>query len=387
MLVCLYSCREEKAKTKKTENRQFRKEEKNRRNVSRKLRKIQEIPDEDKPAKKRAMKLITEKMPKKTQLQLIVAADNVPTTGGKSTLLKKVVQNIITEGNNPQKMLTAVKNLPISDGLKNRIFSTHKQGFVTRMKYAVLSKIPNSAKNNLSLVFSITLEILNFVMTAVQEIKDLGLIATIYFFFKEVLQKRAHLIDGINLMDFVTLLCGIYAFVVMLKLLRTSSTLTRKENDRISLKARLVPFFVETFTSLKIIQGIVKMFGLQKTITKTMKRRLSTEKEEVWEKIADTCEQINRAEAHLEKRQQARMWIKICSVLGDIMQASVLAILLLRSDLRVRGALISLRKMNIVGGKSEDGGTQGKRNHRLPAPSCPVEKQAPHPVEIDKTWG
>ena len=99
MLVCLYSCRGEKAKTKKTENRQFRKEEKNRRNVSRKLRKIQEIPDEDKPAKKRAkraMKLITEKMPKKTQLQLIVAADNVPTTGGKSTLLKKIVQNMIT---------------------------------------------------------------------------------------------------------------------------------------------------------------------------------------------------------------------------------------------------------------------------------------------------
>ena len=333
------------------------------------------------------MKLITEKMPKKTQLQLIVAADNVPTTGGKSTLLKKVVQNIITEGNNPQKMLTAVKNLPISDGLKNRIFSTHKQGFVTRMKYAVLSKIPNSAKNNLSLVLSITLEILNFVMTAVQEIKDLGLIATIYFFFKEVLQKRAHLIDGINLMDFVTLLCGIYAFVVMLKLLRTSSTLTRKENDRISLKARLVPFFVETFTSLKIIQGIIKLFSLKKKITKTMKRQLSTEKAEVWEKIADTCEQINRAEAHLEKRQQARMRLKICSVLGDIMQASVLAILLLRSDLRVRGALISLRKMNIVGGKSEDGGTQGKRNHRLLAPSCPVEKQAPHPVEIEKTWG
>ena len=371
MLVCLYSCRGEKAKTKKTENRQFRKEEKNRRNVSRKLRKIQEIPDEDKPAKKKAMKSITEKMPKKTQLQLIVAADNVPTTGGKSTLLKKVVQNIITEGNNPQKMLTAVKNLPISDGLKNRIFSTHKQGFVTRMKYAVLSKIPNSAKNNLSLVLSITLEILNFVMTAVQEIKDLGLIATIYFFFKEVLQKRAHLIDGINLMDFVTLLCGIYVFVVMLKLLRTSSTLTRKENDRISLKARLVPFFVETFTSLKIIQGIIKLFSLKKKITKTMKRQLSTEKAEVWEKIADTCEQINRAEAHLEKRQQARMRLKICSVLGDIMQASVLAILLLRSDLRVRGALISLRKMNIVGGKSEDGGTQGKRNHRLLAPPTP----------------
>ena len=382
MLVCLYSCRGEKAKTKKTENRQFRKEEKNRRNVSRKLRKIQEIPDEDKPAKKRAkraMKLITEKMPKKTQLQLIVAADNVPTTGGKSTLLKKVVQNIITEGNNPQKMLTAVKNLPISDGLKNRIFSTHKQGFVTRMKYAVLSKIPNSAKNNLSLVLSITLEILNFVMTAVQEIKDLGLIATIYFFFKEVLQKRAHLIDGINLMDFVTLLCGIYAFVVMLKLLRTSSTLTRKENDRISLKARLVPFFVETFTSLKIIQGIIKLFSLKKKITKTMKRQLSTEKAEVWEKIADTCEQINRAEAHLEKRQQARMRLKICSVLGDIMQASVLAILLLRSDLRVRGALISLRKMNIVGGKSEDGGTQGKRNHRLLIPSCPWKNRRPTP--------
>ena len=57
------------------------------------------------------------------------------------------------------------------------------------------------------------------------------------------------------------------------------------------------------------------------------------------------------------------MRVKICYVLGDIMQASVLAILLLRSDLRVRGALINLRKMNLIGGKSDDGGTQGNDNY------------------------
>ena len=83
-------------------------------------------------------------------------------------------------------------------------------------------------------------------------------------------------------------------------------------------------------------------------------------KEEVWGKILDTANQINRAELKLEKRDQARMRIKICSSIGDILQVSVLTILLLRADLRVRGALINQQMTEVMGGRASDGGTPGK---------------------------
>ena len=44
----------------------------------------------------------------------------------------------------------SVKNLPISDRLKNRIFSTHANGALTRLKSYGLDKIPNKAKNRLT---------------------------------------------------------------------------------------------------------------------------------------------------------------------------------------------------------------------------------------------
>ena len=325
------------------------------------LKDIHKITDENRQLKKGEIK----KMSKKTKLELITAANNIPTVSKKSTLLKRVLQNVIPDGDNSQEMLTAVKNLPISDGLKNKIFSTHAQGAVTRMKYAVSSKIPNSVKNKLSLVLSMSAEILNLCTTAMQDMKDLGLIGTMFFFYNEVLQKRPWLIDGINLNNYIFLLCGIYIFVLLLKLLRTSTTLNRKENKRINRAVRMIPFFNETFLSFKIIRGTVKLFNMRETIATSLENRETQleDEEGVWENIVDTSDQINQTEAELEKRKQARMRVKMCSVLGDIMQASVLAILLLRSDLRVRGALISLRKMNIVGGKSDDGGTQGNYNN------------------------
>merc|ERR1719237_651694 len=101
------------------------------------LKEIHKIADENKQLKKGEIKKITKKMSKKTKLELIAAANNIPTPSQKSTLLKSVVQNVIPDGDNSQEMLMAVKTLPISDGLKNKIFSTHAQGAVTRMKNAV----------------------------------------------------------------------------------------------------------------------------------------------------------------------------------------------------------------------------------------------------------
>ena len=127
----------------------------------------------------------------------------------------------------------------------------------------------------------------------------------------------------------------------------------------------MIPFFNEIFLTFKIIQGKYNLFILRQNIAKSYTSLdASTEEDEgVEEKIQETVSQVNQTEVKMEKREKSRMRLKVCSVLGDILQACVISILLLRSDLRVRGALISLRKTNIMGGKSEAGGTQGNDNY------------------------
>ena len=125
---------------------------------------------------------------------------------------------------------------------------------------------------------------------------------------------------------------------------------------------RLIPFFNEIFLSIKIIQEKVEVFKLRRSIDANLDK--NKDNEEVWGNVLDTTNQINRAEFKLEKRDQARMRIKICSSIGDILQVSVLAILLLRADLRIRGALIDQQMIEAMGGRNSDGGTPGKKTQR-----------------------
>ena len=76
-LVGCYSCRAQKAKSKKTENRQFRKD----RAVKIKscLRDIRNVPEENEKLRKSKIKKTTQKMSMKIRLHLITVADNLLT--------------------------------------------------------------------------------------------------------------------------------------------------------------------------------------------------------------------------------------------------------------------------------------------------------------------
>ena len=128
VLVGCYSCRAQKAKSKKTENRQFRKD----RAVKIKscLRDIRNVPEENEKLRKSKIKKTTQKMSMKIRLHLITVADNLLTVEQYTTLLKPVVEAVIPDDEESQKMLAGVKSLPISDGLKNKIFSakSHDEG-------------------------------------------------------------------------------------------------------------------------------------------------------------------------------------------------------------------------------------------------------------------
>ena len=365
-LAICYSCKTS-GREKKTDCKQTIKK----RNTQRKVQVMKDLhsfSEDCQKLRRSQTKKVSQGMSKATQIELLLAANHIPTRDQKGTLLKSAVQNIIQqEGSNPELMLTAVKNLPISDGLKNRIFSTYAQGSMTKMKHSIAKRLKNDHKNTLVLLMSITGEIINLILTAMQEVKDLLLIVTLFIFYNEVLQKRPWLIDGINLNDYVSLLVGIYIFTTTLKLLRASNTLNKEENKSISGAVRAIPFFNEIFLSIKIIQEKVEVFKLRRSIDANLDiaNNELQNKEEVWGKVLDAANQINRAELKLEKRDQARMRIKICSSIGDILQVSVLTILLLRADLRVRGALINQQMTEAMGGRASDGGTPGKGQYPM----------------------
>ena len=361
-LVGCYSCRTQKAKSKKTENRQFRKEQAVKTMMC--LRGIRNVSEENEKLRKSEIKKATQKMPLKIRLHLIAVADRLP-VGQYTTLLKPVVQAVIPEGKESQKLLAGVKSLPIGDGLKNKIFSTQAQGAVTRVKSSILDKVPYKVKNELSVGLSIISEIFNLFTMAMQDVKDLGVIATMFFFYNEVLQQRSWLIDGINLNVYVALLAGIYVYTLLLRLLMRSDVLNKEENKEISVCARMVPFFNELYLSFKIVKGTVNVFKMRRSIAATLEN-MSEDEEGAWEDILRTSVKITRAEVKLEKRKRARMRVYLCALLGDVLQACVLSILLLRSDLRVRGALVNVKQTNFMGGRpdEENARTQGNKSKR-----------------------
>ena len=133
--------------------------------------------------------------------------------------------------------------------------------------------------------------------------------------------------------------------------------MNKEENKEISVCARMVPFFNELYLSFKIIKGTVNVFKMKRSIAATL-----DDEEGTWEDILRSSEKINQAEVKLEKRKRARMRVYLCALLGDVLQACVLSILLLRSDLRVRGALVNVKQTNFMGGRpdEENARTQGK---------------------------
>ena len=195
-LAICYSCKTS-GRGKKTECKQVVKKRTTQRKV-RVIKNLHSFSEDSQKLRRSQTKKISQGMSKATQIELLVAANHIPTKDQKGTLLKSAVQSIIQqEGSNPDMMLTAIKNLPISDGLKNKIFSTYAQGRMTRMKHSIAKRLKNDHKNTLVLLLSITCEIVNLILTAMQEVKDLLIIVTLYIFYNEVLQKRPWLISAL----------------------------------------------------------------------------------------------------------------------------------------------------------------------------------------------
>ena len=93
-------------------------------------------------------------------------------------------------------------------------------------------------------------------------------------------------------------------------------------------------------------------------IAKQLEASEDSEKQ-TWTKIIDIAQDIEEAEINRETLGERRNKLKIASCLGDILQGSVLMVLLLRIDLRVRSVLKLASLSSRLGIDPRDGGSSG----------------------------
>ena len=112
--------------------------------------------------------------------------------------------------------------------------------------------------------------------------------------------------------------------------LHTSLQHTSKMKPQFAIDLILIPFLQEQLEKAEKASGKIKANS-------------------IWKDICDTSEEITQTEKRIEKNGQKRSNIKIVSCIGDIVQGSTMMILMLRSDLRIRGLLGLTKAANNIG--------------------------------------
>ena len=98
----------------------------------------------------------------------------------------------------------------------------------------------------------------------------------------------------------------------------------------------------EIVLALQRIQATITIFR-KKSAMDEMIEKLDTleegERAKAWSEILKTALDIEDEHMHIETLGERRTQLKIISTVGDLLQGSILTILLLRPDLRVRSML------------------------------------------------
>ena len=106
---------------------------------------------------------------------------------------------------------------------------------------------------------------------------------------------------------------------------------------------RIFPFSQDIYITVKKISQHMQIFKnqweIELKLTELNKGADNRENTSTWEDIVEKSEHINRSELKLENYKSMERELSVISCIRDITQASVLLVLLLRTDLRVRGIL------------------------------------------------
>ena len=97
-----------------------------------------------------------------------------------------------------------------------------------------------------------------------------------------------------------------------------------------------IPFVREIVIAIQKIQEAKSIYKGTLTLNELVEKLEADRKTETWSEIMDVVQDIEQAKLNIENLDSQKKQIKTVSILGDILQGSILIVLLLRPDLRIR---------------------------------------------------
>ena len=282
------------------------------------------------------------------KLELLKISYNIEFTGEASSelVMKTVVGKVFATKSKAKVLLTLVKNSQMPTAFKTRVLDLIKMGSMTKLKNDIEEAIPPKETTYLTLTGDTFNALLQIVLLPSQDIKDLATIATLINFHLNVIQERTNMIDDVPLNTITSLLLGIFVAAQLLKLLVSSSTELPIQVPRcfplgFKCDPRWIPFFTESYLCIRRIQQTWRIFWLKLEILQKLEglKEIEGDTTSTWEDIQVKSHQINTLSTKIERGNFATKKVKVVAVLGDILQGAVLLVLILRTDLRLRGTL------------------------------------------------
>ena len=168
-----------------------------------------------------------------------------------------------------------------------------------------------------------------------------------------MIQGRIELIDNMPLEEFITTLGVIYGLQFIVRQMNSvASRFASSQADshscyidvfRCRLNPYWIPFVREIIMALQRIQATIAIFRKKSAMDEMVEKLDALEGEgertKAWCEILETSLDIENEHMHIETLGERRTQLKIISTVADLLQGSILTILLLRPDLRVRSML------------------------------------------------
>ena len=265
------------------------------------------------------------------------------------------VESILAEGEQQTAFLVLTKEDDISSTkFKTAVMKEMEpKGTTAKIKKQLLKFLPYKLRIAIKTAKEVFGNLSGMFTIPAQDVKDIGTIVSLNSFHENILQGKD---DDFPLQQFVINLAVVTAAIFLLRRLNSlaendtedKSTACRCDFLGFSFNLHNIPFVTEAFLCIETIKeslaGHKKKEAIQEQLGKLENSDNEDETDEIWKQICATSEDIGETERRIEDNNKKRSKVKIVCCIGDIIQGSALVILMLRSDLRIRG-LLGLSKM------------------------------------------
>ena len=280
------------------------------------------------------------------QLSLARITTNIEIGSGGSTttFFEPTVESILAQGEDEETEFLGLTKEDNKSSTKFKIAvmkETEPKGIVSKIKTFLLGRLPYKLRIFTKTTKEVVTALFGMITIPAQDVKDVGTVVSLYSFHNNVLQGNDDRLDDFHLNDYITNLAAVTGVIFLLRLLNSFA-----ENDvngeSTSFNFHKIPFVTEAFVCIQTARESLRSFRTKAAIQDDLDAVRNKEGEEakrIWEHVCDKSEDINESERRMETNNQTRGKIKIVCCVGDILQGSMLIILTLRKDLRIRGLL------------------------------------------------